>query len=173
MEAAHLHGVRETGKQLRAPCGMTQLDKLPTLDDYGRGKAGDERDRRRYRMLALVTLVALLGLSAFAALMVHAVKRSVNQEHYEFRAFVRPGMAEEEVVAEFGEPYRRFFTRSSVEPILSGRGQYTRFDRDVSPDQPGMSDFSKVLHYRTTLEHGEFVFIGGDGRVTAVVTGST
>jgi len=36
-----------------------------------------------------------------------------------------------------------------------------------------MSDFSKVLHYRTTLEHGEFVFIGGDGRVTAVVTGST
>ncbi|NSW54617.1 MAG: hypothetical protein HPY44_01270 [Armatimonadetes bacterium] len=147
-------------------------DKLPTLDEYGRGEAGDDYDRRRRRMLVLVTVVALTGLCAFAALMVYAVRRNVNREHYEFRAFVRPGVGEDEVIAEFGEPYRRFFTRSSIEPILSGRGQYTRFDRDVSPDQPGMSDFCKVLHYRTTLEHGEFVFIGTDGKVTAVVTGS-
>ena len=153
------------------PDQTPEPQKLPTLDDYGQGKAGDDFARRRRTMLTLVALVTLAGICAFSALMVYAVKRNVNQEHFQFRAFVRPGVTEDEVIQRFGRPYRTFYTRSSVEPIFAGRGQYRRFDRDVSPDQPGMSDFSKILHYRTTLEHGEFVFLDDSGLVTVVVTG--
>jgi len=126
--------------------------------------------RKRRQRNRWVALAVAIGLSLFGLMVVLCTRYSLYREHHEFRRVVRPGMSDEDVVARFGEPYRTYWTRQALEPVLAGRGAYTRFDRD--PAEPGSvpARFLKVLHYRPTPEHGEFVFIGADGRVVQVLT---
>jgi hypothetical protein len=123
------------------------------------------------RMYLLVALVALVGFSAFAAVLVMAQTRSLYREHYVFRAAVRPGMTGAQVQQRFGEPYRVYGAPEALKPVLEGRGRYQRFSPDVT--HPGVvpPGWAQALHYRTTLEHGEFVFLDASGKVLAVVTG--
>lgn len=134
-------------------------------DDVRELLARKRRQRNRW-----IALVVMIGLSLFGLTVVLCTRYSLYREHYEFRRVVKPGMRQEEVVARFGEPYRTYWTRQAIEPVLAGRGVYSRFDKD--PGVPGNvpTEFLKVLHYRPTPEHGEFVFIGADGRVVQVLT---
>lgn len=135
----------------------------------------DEAQRRimalRRQMNLLVGLAALVGFSLFAAVLIGAKTRSLYREHYDFRAAVRPGMEEAEVLRRFGEPYRTYRTEGVVRHVLEGRGRYQRFSPDVT--RPGVvpQGFARVLLYRTTLEHGELVFVDEAGKVLRVVTG--
>jgi hypothetical protein len=122
-------------------------------------------------MNRLVALVAAIGICAFAAVVIMGKYHTIYRDHYEFRRVVVPGTASEQVVQGFGEPYRTYWTPTAVHQVLSGRGLYSRFDQDVSRAQTVPPDYAKVLHYRTTIEHGEFVFVGYDGRVLRVITG--
>jgi hypothetical protein len=125
----------------------------------------------RWRMNLLVALAALVGFGAFATVLVVAKTRALYGEHYAFRAGVRPGMTEAEVRQRFGEPYRVYWVPEVLKPVLEGRGRYQRFSPDVT--RPGVVPprYARALHYRTTLEHGEFVFLDEAGKVLAVVTG--
>jgi len=127
--------------------------------------------RRRRQMHFWVALVTLAGILAFCLLVVYGKHRQIYQEHYEFRRHVKPGTHEQQIQARFGAPYRTYHTHASIESIFAGRGVYTSFDRDVAKRERLPQDFEKVLHYRPTSEHGEFVFIGDDGRVLMAVTG--
>ena len=129
--------------------------------------------RARKRMRRWIMLVAILGMAACTVVLAYGKHRTIYRDHYEFRSIVQPGMTEDDVVARFGPPYRIYWTPTQVAPIFAGRGVYDRFDRDVSPDGDLPAEFAKVLHYRPTLTHGEFVFIGADGVVLMVVTGRT
>lgn len=128
-------------------------------------------ERARKRVRRWVLLVAVLGTAACAALLAYGRHHMTHRDHYEFRSVVKPGMTEDEVVARFGRPYRIYWSPAQLAPIFAGRGVYERFDRDVSPEGDLPEEFAKVLHYRPTLSHGEFVFIGPDGLVLMVVTG--
>lgn len=127
--------------------------------------------RARKRMRRWVILVAALGTAACAVVLAYGRHRTIYRDHYEFRSVVQPGMTEDEVVGRFGQPYRVYWTPTQVAPIFAGRGVYDKFDGDVSADGDLPVEFAKVLHYRPTLTHGEFVFIGEDGTVLMVVTG--
>lgn len=134
--------------------------------DISRETSDDLYLRKRRRMLRWVSLVCCLGLCACLAVLLWGRQRQIYADHYDFRRAVVPGISAEQVMARFGEPYRVFYSQRSVGPILAGRGRYQRFDTEKMP-----GEFSQVLHYRTTIEHGEFVFVDAGGVVLAVVTG--
>ncbi len=128
-------------------------------------------ERKKRRMYLWVALVALIGIGAFGALVVYAKQRTIYAPHYEFRSAVKAGVTEKEVIAGFGRPYRSYWTPEAIGRVFAGRGIYGRFDRDVTSEGALPSDFKRVMLYRTTNEHAEFVFVGQDGKVMMVVTG--
>ena len=132
---------------------------------------GFDHLRRRNRMNVLVAIATLAGVAALVVLFVYAKHRTVHAEHYEFRRVARPGADEQDIIEAFGRPYRVYWTRKSAMAALSGRGAYSRFDRDMSSPQAFPANFARVLHYRPTTLHGEYVFISEDGEVLLVVTG--
>ena len=127
-------------------------------------------EQLRRRMQLWVAIIALVGVAACAAILAYGKYRNIHREHYDFRQQVRQGMSEHEVAARFGDPYRTYWTKRAIEPVLAGRGVYS-----FSEETPGTGiipdEFKKVMHYRPTLSHGEFVFVGEDGKVLLVLTG--
>lgn len=144
------------------------------------GDVSEDRDKRltalqllaraqRRRNLYLVVVVGL-AVVAFGALVAFSKQYTLYREHYQFQRFVRPGVGQSEIEERFGLPYRTYWTKSALEPVLQGRGAYRHFDPDPGDVNRVPREFAKVLHYRTTAEHGEFVYIGPDGRVIQVLT---
>jgi hypothetical protein len=127
----------------------------------------ERAQRRRNLYLAVVVGLAVV---AFGALVAFSKQYTLYREHYQFQRFVRPGVSQEQIEQRFGLPYRTYWTKSALEPVLQGRGAYRHFNPDPGDSDRVPREFAKVLHYRTTAEHGEFVYIGPDGRVIQVLT---
>ncbi len=144
----------------------------PALPDSA-GPADRRLAELRRRRNLWVALATLLGLTAVAVTLAYGKYRSLYREHYQFRSQVTPGMSERDVVACVGSPYRTYWTPAAVAPIFAGRGIYRTFDRAVGDPGVVPRHFRKVMHYRPTPVHGEFVFIDDMGRVMMVVTGRT
>ena len=144
------------------------LSAEPTADEV----AARRLAALRRRMMIQIMVVTLLGIATLITLIAVGKYRTVYKEHFEFRQYCKTSnLTEDMVLLKFGEPYRIYWSHESIAPVFDGKGLFHKFDGGVKDASSLPPAFMKVLHYRTTVEHGEFVFIASDKSVIRVVTG--